>query len=45
MQKQSDIYDVFMFSLFLTHFKLNKLPHTIYRKSRISILGMSVYVI
>ena len=31
--------------LSLTHIRLNKLPHTIYWKSRISILGMSGYVI
>ena len=29
----------------LTHFRLNKLAHTIYQKSPISILGMSGYVI
>ena len=29
----------------LTHFRLNKLPHTIYGKSRFSILVMSGYVI
>ena len=31
--------------LFLTHYKLNELPHTIYGEILISILGMSGYVI
>ena len=29
----------------LTHYRLNELPHTIYSKILISILGMSGYVI
>ena len=29
----------------LAHFRLNKIPHNIYSKSPISVLGMSGYVI
>ena len=36
---------VLAFIAHLTHCRLNRLPHTIYWKSPISILGMSVYEI